>query len=136
LKKGFFLSNIIPVKRFQLFLKKSFVSGLSILLLVPILLAFGCAPQPKSLLNQDKIKKGEKIYSERCLSCHGPQGKGGLGPSLVSPQIKKALKETEEGSEVEKTILKGRGKMPSFEKEISHLDLHNLLEYILSIQKD
>jgi len=59
-----------------------------------------------------------------------------LGPSLVSPQIKKALKETEEGSEVEKTILQGKGKMPSFEKEISHLDLHNLLEYILSIQKD
>lgn len=103
-------------------------------ILIPVLLA-SCAPNPESVLNQEKFKRGEEIFNQHCASCHNKNAREGAGPSLVSPEIKKAIEETEEGSEVEQIILKGKAKMPSFEKKISHLDIHNLLQCLLSIQE-
>lgn len=94
-----------------------------------------CAPNPKSVLNEEKFKKGKEIFSQNCSSCHGESAKGKIGPPLNTTKIVEAIKETEEGSEVETTILKGKGKMPSFEKKLTHQEIHSLLYYLLSLKE-
>lgn len=100
------------------------------------LLLNGCAPNPKSVLEEEKIKKGKEIYTQNCSSCHGESGLGKFGPPLVSAKIAESIKKAEEGSEVEMIILKGKGKMPAFEGKITHQEVHSLLSYLLSLQEE
>ncbi|UII55598.1 cytochrome c [Cytobacillus spongiae] len=49
----------------------------------------------------------EKLYSQKCSSCHGQNLEGGVGPGLE--QIGASLSATD----IEKTIVEGKGAMPS-----------------------
>lgn len=35
-------------------------------------------------------RTGEEVYGEVCAQCHGPQGKGGVGPALSDPKFQSA----------------------------------------------
>jgi mono/diheme cytochrome c family protein len=37
--------------------------------------------------NPAAIKEGARIYKEHCAVCHGDDGKGGIGPSLIDNQF-------------------------------------------------
>jgi mono/diheme cytochrome c family protein len=50
--------------------------------------AFGTGLGPSSVLAQDaerQVEQGEAIYARRCAKCHGVNGEGKMGPSLVGP---------------------------------------------------
>ncbi len=113
--------------------KGAVFSFLTLVLL--FLLLSGCTPNPKLVIEEEKVKKGQEIFIKNCSSCHGKSGEGKIGPPLASPKIAKAIKKAEEGSEVEITILKGKGKMPSFEEKLTHQEVHSLLSYLMSLQK-
>ncbi len=38
--------------------------------------------QAQQETTQERIARGEEIYSQQCVSCHGAQGEGGVGPAL------------------------------------------------------
>jgi S-disulfanyl-L-cysteine oxidoreductase SoxD len=51
--------------------------------------ALGTGLGPTSVLAQDEerqVEQGKAIYARRCAKCHGANGEGKMGPSLVGPQ--------------------------------------------------
>lgn len=74
---------------------------------------------------------GKKAYAERCASCHGPDGKGGIGPDLTKAEYKYGRSE----SNIEESIEKGRpGGMPAFGKELSHEQLEGVVKFVLTLK--
>ena len=55
-------------------------------------------------LDEDLITEGEKITTTQCISCHGRDLTGDMGPSLLHLNL------TDE--EIEEVLIKGRGSMP------------------------
>jgi len=37
----------------------------------------------KALMDEANLQKGKEIFVKNCVSCHGPQGQGGIGPNLT-----------------------------------------------------
>lgn len=74
---------------------------------------------------------GKKLYSERCVACHGPEAKGGIGPDLTKADFKYGKSE----AAIMESVTNGRpGGMPGFGKELSHLQLEGAVTYILSLK--
>ena len=58
-------------------------------LAVLIAAGLGSGPWLSSILAQDaerQVEQGHAIYARRCAKCHGANGEGKMGPSLVGPQ--------------------------------------------------
>jgi S-disulfanyl-L-cysteine oxidoreductase SoxD len=54
-----------------------------------IVFGLGSGLWPSPILAQDadrQVAQGEAIYARRCAKCHGANGEGKMGPSLVGPQ--------------------------------------------------
>jgi mono/diheme cytochrome c family protein len=54
---------------------------------------------------------GAAIYSERCSTCHGDNGGGGLGPALADGRMVTRFPDAADQIEI---VTVGRGEMPSF----------------------
>lgn len=88
------------------------------------------------VLAQDKAN-GEKVYKAKCASCHGPDAKGETAAGKVtkardicSDEVKK---ETDAAwSEI---IVKGKNKMPSYDKKITDADVKDVIAYMRSLCK-
>lgn len=75
-------------------------------------------------------EEGKEVYAERCASCHGPDGKGGIGPDLTQ----KSYKYGRTAPEVTKTVVEGRpGGMPGFKNDLSQEKLEGVVQYVLSL---
>jgi mono/diheme cytochrome c family protein len=74
---------------------------------------------------------GEEIYALLCANCHGEDLSGGLGPSL-GPGSNTASQSDEFLST---TIVRGRGRMPSFSSSLDDLQLDRLIEYIREVEE-
>lgn len=73
---------------------------------------------------------GKKEFAERCVSCHGADAKGGIGPDLT----RKEFKYGKSAGALTQTITEGRpGGMPSFKNDLSHEKVEGLVQYILSL---
>ncbi len=95
---------------------------------------------------QGDIKKGERLYQENCLSCHGENMEGskeGTGvtfsrqrtmsvmpPALNNPAFQDAISDRA----LLHVIQEGREgtPMPSYKHKLSHQDTHHLIAYIRS----
>lgn len=76
------------------------------------------------------LAEGKKVYAERCAVCHGPEGKGGIGPDLT----KKDLKYGKTNEALEESIEKGRpGGMPGFGGQISKEQVKGLVAVIQAL---
>jgi cytochrome c oxidase cbb3-type subunit 3 len=76
------------------------------------------------------MDEGKKEYAARCAACHGPDGKGGIGPDLSA----KSYKFGKTAPEVTKSIVEGRpGGMPGFKNELSQEKLEGVVQYVLSL---
>ena len=56
---------------------------------VRLAVGLGSGLWPGPILAQDagrQVAQGEAIYARRCAKCHGANGEGKMGPSLVGPQ--------------------------------------------------
>jgi cytochrome c(L) len=56
---------------------------------------------------------GETVYSNSCAPCHGPQGKGGIGPALAGNE------NLQDADLVVQQILHGGGGMPAFGEQLT-----------------
>jgi cytochrome c6 len=71
-------------------------------------------------------------YKAKCAMCHGADGKGGkMGTrDFASPEVK-----AETDAQVEETIAKGKGKMPSYAGKLKDPEIKDLVAYIRSLAK-
>lgn len=74
---------------------------------------------------------GKKEFGERCAACHGPEGKGAIGPDLTRAEYKYGRTV----QAITQSITEGRpGGMPSFKNDLSHEKVEGLVAFILSLK--
>ncbi len=69
------------------------------------------------------------LYSQRCVACHGPDGKGqtAMGKKMNVPDLTQAkLAEPE----AEKVITDGKGKMTAYKGKLSPEQIKSLAAYV------
>ena len=74
---------------------------------------------PEGVANQ-----GYGVYNKHCKSCHGEYAQGGYGPKLEQNSV------LYDNDRFWKTVLKGRGNMPAWEKELSHQQIADVQAYL------
>jgi cytochrome c6 len=80
---------------------------------------------------------GEQLYKTKCASCHGadgvgatPSGKATKARDLCSDEVKKETDEEWTG-----IIVKGKNKMPSYDKKLSDAQVKEVIAYIRGLCK-
>jgi cytochrome c oxidase cbb3-type subunit 3 len=77
------------------------------------------------------LAAGKELYAKHCRSCHGAEGKGGVGSDLTAPDY-------EHGRSldaVRKSIAGGRpGGMPQFGNRLSGDDVEAIARFVLSLK--
>jgi mono/diheme cytochrome c family protein len=80
---------------------------------------------------------GEKVYKAKCASCHAADGSGStpVGKALkarpfCSPEVKK-----ETDAEMTEIIVKGKNKMPPYDKKLTEDEIKDVVAYIRSLCK-
>ena len=71
------------------------IEALLLLLLLAATTPHAEAPAPRRTLQwkeptADDLVEGQRLYERHCLSCHGPKGEGGRGPTLALPKLPRA----------------------------------------------
>ncbi len=80
---------------------------------------------------EDYLAMGKKDYAAKCASCHGAEGKGGVGTDLTRKEF--TFGKTEK--DIAESISKGRpGGMPDFGKELSHEQVEGLVQFVMSLK--
>jgi hypothetical protein len=107
------------------------VSALNLLLLASLsLLAFcGCG----------RNERMDKLYAQRCISCHGPSGRGD-GPVAASlPVPLTDFRETVERrsvNQIRKAIAEGQGLMPAFEPALRPSEISDLVYMVRFLSRE
>ena len=79
----------------------------------------------------DYVAVGKKLFTERCVACHGADAKGGIGPDLTRATYKFGKTE----AAILESITNGRpAGMPGFGKELGHEQLEGVVKYLLSLK--
>lgn len=82
----------------------------------------GLGPAPDA----EAAKKGEPLYNQSCVGCHGKEGRGAQAPSLIRSAL---VLHDEKGEKLAPIIKDGRGTMPGF-PNLSKDDVYNLAQYL------
>ncbi len=86
-------------------------------------------------------ENGRRIYEQRCLECHGPEGRGdGVRAPFLSPRpgnLVSAATSSKSDKDLLKIIANGRPRtsMPAWRDELSEEDQRAVLEYIRALVK-
>ena len=85
------------------------------------------------------IQKGKEIYEQKCALCHGAKGDG-KGPASVGLNPKPTNFKDSHGEMMTDgehfwKISKGRGPMPSYEKDLSAEERWHVINYINTFSK-
>ena len=81
------------------------------------------AEVPEVTIDDAELQLGRDIWSQRCQSCHGATGSGGIGVSLLN--IEERLSFTDQHA----IVSAGRNEMPSFEGILSAADIAAVTRY-------
>jgi len=79
---------------------------------------------------------GAKTYKAKCAGCHGADGvatsagKMMKARDLCSDDVKK-----ETAAEMTDIVVKGKGKMPSYDKKLSDAEIKDVVAYVKSLCK-
>ena len=80
---------------------------------------------------------GEKVYKAKCATCHGadgvgatPVGKATKARDFCSDEVKK---ETDE--DWTQIVVKGKNKMPAYDKKLSDAEIKDVVAYIRGLCK-
>ena len=80
---------------------------------------------------------GEKVYKAKCASCHGadgggatPAGKATKARDFCSDEVK-----NESDQDWSDIIVKGKNKMPAYDKKLSEAEVKDVVAYIRALCK-
>jgi cytochrome c6 len=90
-----------------------------------------------SLVRAQDVANGEKVYKAKCASCHGPDGKGDTAAGKATKARDFASAEVKGESDATWTdiIVKGKNKMPGYDKKITDADVKDVIAYIRKLAK-
>jgi mono/diheme cytochrome c family protein len=82
---------------------------------------------------------GKAAYDKNCASCHGPDGAGvpkkaavlKIDPATLNLGRDEVAKQTKE--EKKEITLKGKNKMPGYEKKLAPADVDPVMDYTMSL---
>lgn len=88
---------------------------------------------PLSALAQNA---SETIYKSKCAACHGPDGTGSaMGKKLGAHDFGGAEVQKMSDTELSDIIVKGKNKMPTYEKTLKADEITVLVAYIRELRK-
>jgi cytochrome c6 len=107
---------------------KKLLSGIAVLAVL-FLAAAGMRAQD--------VASGEKVFKAKCVSCHGPDGKGetAAGKATKARDFASAEVKAESDATWADIITKGKNKMPSYDKKITDAEVKDVVAYIRSLVK-
>jgi mono/diheme cytochrome c family protein len=85
--------------------------------------------------------KGKPIFQSKCVTCHGPQGKGDgpLGKKLQPPagDFSSAESKQKSDDELRDIIENGKPKtsMVAWKKQLNETEVQDVLAYVLTLRK-
>jgi mono/diheme cytochrome c family protein len=79
----------------------------------------------------DESMSVQVLYARLCVTCHGPDGRGGSMPGIRAPDITRSERPD---AELVRTILRGRGRMPGFAGQITEEDARDLVALIKGVR--
>lgn len=90
-----------------------------------------------SVARSQDVANGEKVYKAKCASCHGPDGKGdtAAGKATKARDLGSADVKKETDAEWTDIIVKGKNKMPSYDKKLSDAEVKDVVAYMRSLAK-
>lgn len=77
---------------------------------------------------QGNATRGQRLYGQNCLPCHGPQGAGGVGPKLAGSQ---ALADRPRFWD---TVLNGRGGMPPWATMLTGQEIADIHRWLQTLK--
>ena len=87
--------------------------------------------------DQERLQRGRIIYEQRCLDCHGSEGRGDGRKALsLSPRpgnLISAATSAKSDEDLLKIIANGRTEMPAWKDELSDEQQRDVLAYIRSL---
>ena len=80
---------------------------------------------------------GEKIYKAKCASCHGPDGVGATAAGKATNVRDFCADEVKKETDDEWTtiIVKGKNKMPSYDKKLTDAAIKDAVAYLRGLCK-
>jgi len=80
---------------------------------------------------------GEKTYKAKCAGCHGPDGSGNTAAGKATKTTNACSEEASKRSDAEWTeiIVKGKNKMPSYDKKLTDAEIKDVIAYMRSLCK-
>jgi len=79
---------------------------------------------------------GEKTYKAKCAACHGADGAGtGAGKAMKARDFCSDDVKKETTAEMTDIIVKGKNKMPSYDKKLSDAEVKDVVAYIKGLCK-
>ncbi len=102
--------------------------GLSALFIFAILLG-GCG----------RNQRMDTVYAERCLSCHGPSGRGDGALAALLPVAPPDFRETvqrKSNAQIRRAIAEGRGLMPAFEPALRPSEITDMLQMVRFLSRE
>lgn len=85
--------------------------------------------------------KGKSIYQSKCVTCHGPEGKGDgpIGKALKPPagDFSSAESKKKSSDELQDIIENGKPKtaMMAWKTQLNEAEIQDVLAYVLSLRK-
>lgn len=86
----------------------------------------------------DELALGAKVYQERCVLCHGPEGKGnGQGAAGLDPKPRDhtdgAYMNARTDDQLLEVIRNGKGNMPAWGSILSDAEVHAVLKHVRTL---
>jgi mono/diheme cytochrome c family protein len=111
-----------------------FSTGISKKLVLPALASIALVVSP-ALFGQ--AETGEAIYKRNCAGCHGPDGSGqtAMGRSFKLMDLRSADVQKLTDAQLAEVVGKGKGRMPAYEKRLSHEQIQSVVAYLREMAK-
>ena len=113
------------------------VSGPLSLMVIALLVSIAAARA--AAVGEKDLERGRQIYEQRCLECHGAEGRGdGVKAPFLSPRpgnLVSASVSAKSDRDLLKVIANGRARtaMPAWKDQLSEDDQQAVLGYIRSL---
>ena len=92
-----------------------------------------------ALLGCGRNPRMDALYVQRCISCHGPSGRGD-GPVAASLPVKppdfRNTVETKSNGQIRRIIAEGRGTMPAFDPALKQSEITDLLQMVRFLSRE
>lgn len=97
-----------------------------IFLLLSTVLALACGQAKQNEIAVKDVAATKALYTEqKCVTCHGEKGEGGIGPSF-----KAGLSMGRSLDDIAARIGTGSGPMPSFKEKLSQEQIQELAKFV------